>query len=332
MSPTISACGEPDFEQVFLDVSRVDLFGKQRSSHNVSRSTVAAIQLHSCDASSPPTLTNVGTISLWCLVDLFGSKRRHGVLFRWEPVNGTPGLMSLYLRAMDAMHAAVPDLTFLIEVAAPLQLRVLGPLWRPRLCDPPATHGQACAWLPSRICIRTASIRGLRPSITSVGSGRLLIVFAMGFQGGGQQALGANWGDGFAADPALVARLRLSDPRPFFDALATKPYADQVGPRSGQRFKTRWVQDVNLSHSLWCRGRRVCCISAHQAGANRKFLPLSETTFPTAIDGQAHSHVDGIWPSQWHCDVRSGPVRPSMKVPESWQQKCPQQPSTAIEA
>lgn len=48
-------------------------------------------------------------------------------------------------------------------------------------------------------------------------------------QGGGQQALGTNWGDGFATDPALLAGLGLSDPRPFFDALAQKPYANQVG-------------------------------------------------------------------------------------------------------
>lgn len=47
-------------------------------------------------------------------------------------------------------------------------------------------------------------------------------------QGGGQQALGTNWGDGFATDPALLQGLGLSDPRPFFEALARKPYADQV--------------------------------------------------------------------------------------------------------
>ena len=47
-------------------------------------------------------------------------------------------------------------------------------------------------------------------------------------QGGGQQALGTNWGDGFATDPALLQGLGLSDPRPFFDALERKPYAGQA--------------------------------------------------------------------------------------------------------
>ena len=52
-------------------------------------------------------------------------------------------------------------------------------------------------------------------------------------QGGGQQALGTNWGDGFASDPALLQGLGLSDPRPFFAALERKPYASQANLRSG---------------------------------------------------------------------------------------------------
>lgn len=37
---------------------------------------------------------------------------------RWEPQpNGTPGLMALHLRAMDAIEAAVPGVIFLIEVS-----------------------------------------------------------------------------------------------------------------------------------------------------------------------------------------------------------------------
>ena len=54
----------------------------------------------------------------------------------------------------------------------------------------------------------------------------------MALQGGGQQALGTNWADGFASDPALLQGLGLSDPRPFFDALERKPYASQAGVRS----------------------------------------------------------------------------------------------------
>lgn len=41
----------------------------------------------------------------------------------WEPQpNGTPGLMALHLRAMDAIHAAAPGTVYLIEVgpACPL--------------------------------------------------------------------------------------------------------------------------------------------------------------------------------------------------------------------
>lgn len=50
----------------------------------------------------------------------------------------------------------------------------------------------------------------------------------MALQGGGQQALGTNWGDGFASNPALLQGLGLSDPRPFFDTLERKPYASQA--------------------------------------------------------------------------------------------------------
>jgi hypothetical protein len=35
----------------------------------------------------------------------------------WEPQpNGTPGLMALHLRAMDAIHAVAPGTVYLIEV------------------------------------------------------------------------------------------------------------------------------------------------------------------------------------------------------------------------
>jgi hypothetical protein len=38
-------------------------------------------------------------------------------LCRWEPQpNGTPGLMALHLRAMDAIHAVAPGTVYLIEV------------------------------------------------------------------------------------------------------------------------------------------------------------------------------------------------------------------------
>lgn len=45
-------------------------------------------------------------------------------------------------------------------------------------------------------------------------------------EGTGQQGLAKNWGDGLAADPALLGGL--SDPNPFFQALLTRPYLEQV--------------------------------------------------------------------------------------------------------
>ena len=47
-------------------------------------------------------------------------------------------------------------------------------------------------------------------------------------EGAGQDGLGCNWGDGFCVDPAKIASEGLSDPRPFFNSLAAKPYAQHV--------------------------------------------------------------------------------------------------------
>jgi hypothetical protein len=47
-------------------------------------------------------------------------------------------------------------------------------------------------------------------------------------QGGGQSALGTSWGDGLVTDKALIQQRGLSDANPFFQALATKPYRNQV--------------------------------------------------------------------------------------------------------
>lgn len=49
-------------------------------------------------------------------------------------------------------------------------------------------------------------------------------------QGAGQQGLGANWGDGFCCDPALVRSHGLSDPNPLVCAILQKPYRDQATP------------------------------------------------------------------------------------------------------
>ena len=55
-------------------------------------------------------------------------------------------------------------------------------------------------------------------------------------QGAGQQGLGANWGDGFCCDPALVRSHGLSDPNPLVRAILQKPYRDQV--------TSLWVQGL----------------------------------------------------------------------------------------
>lgn len=47
-------------------------------------------------------------------------------------------------------------------------------------------------------------------------------------EGAGQGGLQANWGDGFCTDGDLIAKYGLADPRPFFAALAKKPYARRV--------------------------------------------------------------------------------------------------------
>ncbi len=47
-------------------------------------------------------------------------------------------------------------------------------------------------------------------------------------EGTGQGGIGANWGDGFATDPTLVAQNGLSSAKPFFDTLLSKPYLNQV--------------------------------------------------------------------------------------------------------
>ena len=47
-------------------------------------------------------------------------------------------------------------------------------------------------------------------------------------EGGGQGALGKNWGDGTATDPTVISSRGLSDPNPFFTDLLQKPYLSQV--------------------------------------------------------------------------------------------------------
>ena len=47
-------------------------------------------------------------------------------------------------------------------------------------------------------------------------------------QGCGQAGLAKNWGDGLGTDPAVLSQYAATDPRPFFDALAGRPYLANV--------------------------------------------------------------------------------------------------------
>ena len=47
-------------------------------------------------------------------------------------------------------------------------------------------------------------------------------------QGGGQSSFVTAWGDGFVTSPDIISANGLSDPRPFFETLSTKPYLDRV--------------------------------------------------------------------------------------------------------
>lgn len=47
-------------------------------------------------------------------------------------------------------------------------------------------------------------------------------------EGGGQLGFAQNWGDGFVTDDTVIAQYGLSDPKPFFNTVLTRPYANQV--------------------------------------------------------------------------------------------------------
>ena len=47
-------------------------------------------------------------------------------------------------------------------------------------------------------------------------------------EGAGQQNFVTAWGDGFVTDAAIISENRLSDPRPFFDALLKKACVNRV--------------------------------------------------------------------------------------------------------
>ena len=47
-------------------------------------------------------------------------------------------------------------------------------------------------------------------------------------EGAGQVNFVTAWGDGFVTDPAIISQYSLSDPKAFFDRLATMPFLDRV--------------------------------------------------------------------------------------------------------
>ncbi len=52
-------------------------------------------------------------------------------------------------------------------------------------------------------------------------------------EGAGQSGFAMNWGDGIAADPALISQFGISDTNPFFKALMQKPYQGST-PQAGE--------------------------------------------------------------------------------------------------
>ena len=47
-------------------------------------------------------------------------------------------------------------------------------------------------------------------------------------EGCGQLGFSMCWGDGFVTDPGVIAQYGLTDPKPFFNTVLTRPYANQV--------------------------------------------------------------------------------------------------------
>ena len=62
-------------------------------------------------------------------------------------------------------------------------------------------------------------------------------------EGAGQQNFVTAWGDGFVTDPAIISQNKLSDPRPFFDALLKKAYVNRV--------RSHLIMHL-CARSVWC--------------------------------------------------------------------------------
>ncbi len=74
-------------------------------------------------------------------------------------------------------------------------------------------------------------------------------------QGAGQSSFVTAWGDGFVTDPTILSANGLSDPRPFFDTLSTKPYLGRVSA-----MPTASAGDpVPHVRGIWCFGSTSAC-------------------------------------------------------------------------
>ena len=77
-------------------------------------------------------------------------------------------------------------------------------------------------------------VSGGRPALKDLYLSAMDAIYAVNpnmlffIEGTGQGNLSANWGDGFATDSTLISQYGLSDPNPFFTALLSKPYVNQV--------------------------------------------------------------------------------------------------------
>lgn len=141
-------------------------------------------------------------------------------------------------------------------------------------------------------------------------------------EGAGQGGINANWGDGFCTDADLIAKHGLSDPRPFFDAVATKPYATRVmlaphvyGPAvttndkgsQGAELTARLTQSFGGLTSKGYKGRRYA-VAIGETGS--KFTdPRDQATMRSfadymlcrgAGDDQAHHPIRNFFYWSWN--------------------------------
>ena len=118
-------------------------------------------------------------------------------------------------------------------------------------------------------------------------------------EGCGQPGLAKNWGDGMAVDPELVKARGLSDPNPFFRALLTKPYLNQVvaGPHVYSPSVSS-AQDSTQGPPLY---KRLSQVSRREERVEReKKMRLSFSFQP--LPSPHHLQSFGYLNKQGYCD------------------------------